>query len=67
MEKEKREFLFKQMAQIFDNDIVPMMEYKIEKSCKNCEFKNNKEFAFKCCGCYRSANAEEQDNWELKK
>lgn len=26
--KEERDFLWKQMAQIFDNDIVPHMEFK---------------------------------------
>lgn len=26
--KEEREFLWKQMAQIFDNDIAPNMEFK---------------------------------------
>ena len=28
MTQEEREFLWKQMAQIFDNDILPYMEFK---------------------------------------
>ena len=35
MYKHEREFLWKQMAQIFDNDIAPYMEFKVKMTSKN--------------------------------
>lgn len=31
MNQEDREFLWKQMAQIFDNDIAPYMDFRVDK------------------------------------